>query len=86
MLNQNRYAQLIDSIHYLKQNSGVLLFINKPQHHSANMKEYGIGAQILKILGVRHMRLIADSKNVEFAALSGFGLDVVEVINPSEVI
>jgi len=84
LLNQNRYSQLIDSIHYLKQNSGVLLFINKPQHRSANMKEYGIGAQILKILGVRHMRLIADSKNVEFAALSGFGLDVVEVINPSE--
>jgi len=84
LLNQNRYAQLIDSIHYLKQNSGVLLFINKPQHHSANMKEYGIGAQILKILGVRHMRLIADSKNIEFAALSGFGLDVIEVINPSE--
>ncbi len=84
LLNQNRYTQLIDSIHYLKQNSGVLLFINKPQQHSANMKEYGIGAQILKILGVRHMRLIADSKNVEFAALSGFGLDVVEVINPSE--
>ncbi|MBV5334491.1 MAG: bifunctional 3,4-dihydroxy-2-butanone 4-phosphate synthase/GTP cyclohydrolase II [Sulfuricurvum sp.] len=84
LLNQNRYSQLIDSIHYLKQNSGVLLFINKPQHHSANMKEYGIGAQILKILGVRHMRLIADSKNVEFAALSGFGLDVVEVINPTE--
>jgi 3,4-dihydroxy 2-butanone 4-phosphate synthase/GTP cyclohydrolase II len=48
------------------------------------MKEYGIGAQILKILGVRHMRLIADSKNVEFAALSGFGLDVIEVINPCE--
>lgn len=84
LLNQSRYTQLIDSIHYLKQNSGVLLFINKPHHHSANMKEYGIGAQILKILGVRHMRLIADSKNVEFAALSGFGLDVVEVINPTE--
>lgn len=84
LLNQSRYTQLIDSIHYLKQNSGVLLFINKPHHHSANMKEYGIGAQILKILGVRHMRLIADSKNVEFAALSGFGLDVVEVINPCE--
>ncbi|HEX5710842.1 MAG TPA: 3,4-dihydroxy-2-butanone-4-phosphate synthase, partial [Sulfuricurvum sp.] len=84
LLNQSRYTQLIDSIHYLKQNSGVLLFINKPKHQNGNMKEYGIGAQILKILGVRHMRLIADSKNVEFAALSGFGLDVIEVINPCE--
>jgi 3,4-dihydroxy 2-butanone 4-phosphate synthase/GTP cyclohydrolase II len=83
-LNQSKYAQLIDSIHYLKQNSGVLLFINKPQHHTANMKEYGIGAQILKTLGVRHMRLLADSKNAEFSGLSGFGLDVIEVINPCE--
>lgn len=84
LLNQSRYIQLIDSINYLKHNSGVLLFINKPKNQSANMKEYGIGAQILKILGVRHMRLLADNKNTEFAALSGFGLDVIEVIDPTE--
>lgn len=84
LLNQSRYTQLIDSIHYLKQNSGVLLFINKPKHSEGKMKEYGIGAQILKTLGIRHMRLLADSKNAEFAALNGFGLDVLEVINPSK--
>lgn len=84
LLNQSRYMQLVDSIHYLKQNSGVLLFINKPKHSSGNMKEYGIGAQILKILGVRHMRLLADNKNTEFSALNGFGLDVVEIIDPKE--
>lgn len=84
LLNQSRYTQLIDSIQYLKQNSGVLLFINKPKHADGKMKEYGIGAQILKLLGVRHMRLLADTKNAEFAALNGFGLDVLEVINPSK--
>ncbi|MDP3465383.1 MAG: bifunctional 3,4-dihydroxy-2-butanone 4-phosphate synthase/GTP cyclohydrolase II, partial [Sulfuricurvum sp.] len=38
LLNQNKYAQLIDSIQYLKLNSGVLLFINKPNHQHANIK------------------------------------------------
>lgn len=84
LLNQNRYIQLIDSIHYLKQNSGVLLFINKPNNSNGSMKEYGIGAQILKILGVRHMRLLADNKNTEFSALNGFGLDVMEIIDPTK--
>jgi 3,4-dihydroxy 2-butanone 4-phosphate synthase/GTP cyclohydrolase II len=84
LLNQSKYGHLIDSIHYLKHNSGVLLFINKPHHQQVNMKEYGIGAQILKSLGVKHMRLIADSKVSDFAGLSGFGLNVVETINPTE--
>jgi 3,4-dihydroxy 2-butanone 4-phosphate synthase / GTP cyclohydrolase II len=48
------------------------------------MKEYGIGAQILKSLGVKHMRLIAETKVSDFAGLGGFGLDVVETINPTE--
>ena len=45
------------------------------------MKEYGVGAQILKSLGVRHMRLITDSNTPEFVGLAGFGLDVAEVIH-----
>ncbi|MCX6075179.1 MAG: bifunctional 3,4-dihydroxy-2-butanone 4-phosphate synthase/GTP cyclohydrolase II [Campylobacterales bacterium] len=85
LLNQNKYTQLIDSIHYLKLNSGVLLFINKPNHQHSNIKEYGIGAQILKVLGVRHMRLIADTRTADFAGLSGFGLDVVETIDLSDM-
>jgi 3,4-dihydroxy 2-butanone 4-phosphate synthase/GTP cyclohydrolase II len=47
------------------------------------MKEYGIGAQILKLLGVKHMRLIAESKTADFAGLGGFGLNVVEIIDPA---
>jgi len=80
LLNQAKYLHLIDSIEYLKQNSGVLVFINKPDHHNASMKEYGIGAQILKKLGVAHMRLITGAKTPDFVGLSGFGLDVAEVI------
>jgi 3,4-dihydroxy 2-butanone 4-phosphate synthase/GTP cyclohydrolase II len=62
LLNQSKYNQLIDSIEYLKSNSGILVFINKPDHHNATMKEYGIGAQILKNLGIKKMNLITGSK------------------------
>ncbi len=80
LLNQHKYTRLVDSIEFLKQNSGVLVFINNPGTVKGNMKEYGIGAQILKTLGVRHMRLITDGNAPEFVGLAGFGLDVAEVV------
>lgn len=81
--NTKKYETLIDSITYLKQNSGVLVFINQPIHNHTAMKEYGIGAQILKSLGVEHMRLLTSAKKTDFVGLSGFGLEVAEVIDPS---
>jgi len=80
LLNQRKYGRLIESVEYLKQNSGVLVFINNPGAAGGNMKEYGIGAQILKSLGIRHMRLLTDSGAPSFVGLGGFGLDVAEVI------
>ena len=81
LLNQSKYGHLVDSIEYLKQNSGVLVFINNPDQQGGSIKEYGVGAQILKTLGVEHMRLISTAKSPEFIGLSGFGLEVSEVIN-----
>jgi len=81
LLNQPKYTRLIESIEYLKQNSGLLVFINNPDAAGGNMKEYGIGAQILKSLGVKHMRLITDADAPSFVGLGGFGLDVAEVIH-----
>jgi len=83
LLNQSKYTQLIDSIEYLKINSGVLLFINKQNLEGTQMKDYGVGAQILKSLGVQKMNLLSSTKNAEFNGLSGFGLEVSSVINPS---
>ncbi|MFA6137583.1 MAG: bifunctional 3,4-dihydroxy-2-butanone 4-phosphate synthase/GTP cyclohydrolase II [Sulfurimonas sp.] len=82
LLNQPKYNNLIHSIEYLKQNSGVLVFINKPNHQdNAAMKEFGIGAQVLKSLGISKMNLITSMKQTDFVGLSGFGLEVNEVIN-----
>ncbi|MBD3823450.1 MAG: bifunctional 3,4-dihydroxy-2-butanone 4-phosphate synthase/GTP cyclohydrolase II [Epsilonproteobacteria bacterium] len=81
LLNQKKYKNLVASIEYLKQNGGVLIFINKPTHHDdASMKEYGIGAQILKSLGVSKMNLLSSTKTTDFVGLGGFGLEINEVI------
>jgi len=82
LLNQKKYNNLVDSIEYLKQNSGVLVFINKTAHQdNAAMKEIGTGAQILKSLGVSKMNLITSMKQTDFVGLGGFGLEVNEIID-----
>jgi len=82
LLNQDKYNNLIKSIEYLKQNSGVLLFINKTNHQdNATMKEFGIGAQIIKSFGISKMNLITSLKPTDFVGLSGFGLEVNEVVD-----
>jgi len=82
LLNQKKYNELINSIEYLKQNNGVLIFINKPKHQDdATMKEFGIGAQILKELGISKMTILSSSQKVDFIGLSGFGLEIVKVKN-----
>jgi len=82
MLNQKKYNNLINSIEYLKKNSGVLVFINKAIHHdNAAMKEIGTGAQILKNLGISKMNLLSSAQTTELVGLGGFGLEINEVID-----
>jgi len=81
LLNQKKYNNLIDSIEYLKQNGGILVFINKTIHQDdATMKEFGIGAQIVKSFGVSKMNLLSSVKQIDFSALSGFGLEIQKVV------
>ena len=51
--------------------------------HKADERDYGVGAQILNMLGVRKMRLMTNNP-VKRRGLEGFGLEVVENI-PIEV-
>ncbi len=43
----------------------------------ADQRDYGIGAQILRDLGVRSMRLLTNNPR-KFVGLEGYGLSVVE--------
>jgi 3,4-dihydroxy 2-butanone 4-phosphate synthase/GTP cyclohydrolase II len=66
----NEYNKILE---YIKYNSGVIIFI----HSNANdkNKEFGIGAQILKALGIKNLNLFSHHKN-ELNALKGFGLHI----------
>ena len=49
----------------------------------SDKKDYGVGAQILRKLGVRKMRLMANNV-AKLAGLKGYGLEVVEMV-PFEI-
>ncbi len=50
-----------------------------PHARLALFKDYGIGAQILRDVGVRKIRLLTNSPP-RLPNLAGYGLEVVEVI------
>jgi 3,4-dihydroxy 2-butanone 4-phosphate synthase/GTP cyclohydrolase II len=47
---------------------------------SADLRTYGLGAQILADLGIRKMRVLSAPKKMH--AISGFGLEVVDYVTP----
>ena len=80
MLDDKRFSALNNAIEYLKQNGGVLIFLDTKTISQEQAKEFGVGAQILKDLGIKNINLITTSKDTEFVGLAGFGLDVAEKI------
>jgi len=79
-LDCKRFSALNNSIDYLKQNGGVLIFLDTKTISKEQAREFGVGAQILKDLGIKNINLITSNKETEFVGLGGFGLDVVEKI------
>lgn len=71
-----KFDGMLRAIEYLKNNDGVLVFLDDENSPKKEVKEYGIGAQILKKLGIEKIQLLTASKGKEFIGLSGFGLDI----------
>jgi len=80
LTNESRYKNLISSIDYLKTNGGILVFLDTKTISKEQAREFGIGAQILKSLGVEEINLLTSNKDTEFVGLSGFGLNVAKKI------
>ena len=81
ILDAERYDALHRAIDYLKQNGGVLVLLDTKTISKEQAREFGVGAQILKDLGIRNIRLLTTNAETEFVGLAGFGLDVVEKIS-----
>jgi 3,4-dihydroxy 2-butanone 4-phosphate synthase/GTP cyclohydrolase II len=62
------------TVHGKQQKNMNLSFI-----YRADFKEYGIGAQILRDLGVRKMRLLTNNKK-HLVGLRGYGLEVTSLM------
>jgi len=80
VLDDKRFSALNNSIEYLKNNGGILVFLDTKTISHEQAKEFGVGAQILKDLGIKNINLLTTNKDTEFVGLAGFGLDVVSKV------
>lgn len=71
------FEDLMRSIAKLQQEGGYLVFLSSECNQGEDMKDFGVGAQILRLLEVEDFRLLSSGKN-EFSALSGFKLKLLE--------
>jgi len=76
LLNEELMKDYKKSLEFIKYNNGVIIFIDS---NSKDNKEFGIGAQILKALGIKNLHLLSRHKN-DLNALKGFGINIKEYV------
>jgi 3,4-dihydroxy 2-butanone 4-phosphate synthase/GTP cyclohydrolase II len=74
--NKNRLNMILKSIEYLEENGGLLIFLDTKNEKNENMKDFGIGAQILHSLGVQNIKLLTSGGKHSFIGINGFGLEI----------
>ena len=76
LLDDEKMKEYKKTLEYIKYNNGAIIFIDS---NSNDNKEFGIGAQILKKLRIKKLKLLSTHKN-ELNALKGFGIEIREYI------
>ena len=76
-MNQVDIMNMFNNLDKRKDNNKVVNI-----HEKNNFRTVGIGAQIVKDLGIKKMRVLGTSKKMP--ALSGFGLEVMEYISSTD--
>lgn len=81
LASKEKFDDLVESVNYLQKHGGILVFMDSRTKDMSQIREYGIGAQILKYLGIKDILLLSNSTSIELAGISGFGLSVTKLIN-----
>jgi 3,4-dihydroxy 2-butanone 4-phosphate synthase/GTP cyclohydrolase II len=71
---------MLKSINYLQENNGVLIFLQNNNEKQENMKDFGVGAQILNKLGIQKINLLTSGGKHSFVGITGFGLEIKDDI------
>ncbi len=79
-LNDYLLNSMLKTINHLQENNGILVFLQSNDEKNENMKDFGIGAQILNKLGVKNINLLTSGGKHSFIGLNGFGLTINEEI------
>ncbi|WP_314298190.1 3,4-dihydroxy-2-butanone-4-phosphate synthase [Capnocytophaga gingivalis] len=80
VINQGAYSQnLLHRIQAIKAaQEGKQAPLQVP---SSQVKDIGIGAQILIDLGISHMKLLTNSEPSRYIGMSGYGLEITDYVN-----
>ncbi len=79
-LNDNKLNSMLKSIDFLQKQGGILVFLDNQNNNKDGIKDYGIGAQILRTLGIKDIKLLSSSGKHSFVGINGFGLNIKEEI------
>lgn len=76
LLDDEKMKEYKKVLEYIKYNTGAIIFIDS---NSKDNKEFGIGAQILKKLGIKKLNLLSSHIN-DLNALKGFGIEIKDYV------
>ncbi len=79
-LNHQKLNSILKSINFLQAKGGIVVFLETKDEKKEQMKDFGIGAQIIKKLNINEIKLLTSGSKTSFVGIHGFGLKIKETI------